>query len=264
MKTPVKNKAKEIKPQQDAPQPAADETAQPAPTAASKKESALFKAIEFVAFGHFLYEKNSADDVRDDESGYLVKHRRILNLLVRQCYVVIFLIIVVIAVEPYLHPIKRYRAILSDTTRKEIPLVPLYEPNLTDSAVLSWVESSITEILTFGFGDFDRMILSQKYRFTDDGWISFVQSLVKQNMREDFKMRQLVLTTAPADAPVIVSKGLDADLDYVWTVEMPIIMTYTTNNNVRMGDTKIVRLMVARVPAVKNVRGIGIKQWEML
>ncbi|MDD3182865.1 MAG: DotI/IcmL family type IV secretion protein [Alphaproteobacteria bacterium] len=238
-----------------------------APVAPSKvraEPSRLTRMLEFVVFGQFLKEDFSSEKFRLDESSYLPKQRRLLKLIRRQTYVIIALVILIIASAPYLQPIQIYNAKVPAPANRNLPLTVMTEPNLTDEAVLSWVEASITEILTFGFGDFDRRIISQKHRFTKVGWESFLQTVRSRNMRSDFKMQQLVLTTAPAETPVIVSKGVDADQEYIWKIEMPIIMTYTTNNNVRSGRKSIVSVTVARVPSSESVRGIGIKRWMML
>lgn len=222
---------------------------------------ALRQKLEFVAFGRFLYEEINIESLRPDESDTYPKHKRLFSLILKQTYVIIALVLTVIVAQPYLRPAHSYYARGEGT--KNIPLAPLLEPNMTDKAVLSWVETSITEIMTFGFGDFDRRILSQKHRFTKLGWDSFLDSVRKQNLRSEFKLRQLVLTTAPSDAPVIVSKGIDIDQNYTWTIQMPVVMTYITNNNVRSGRKSVVSVTVARLPATESVRGIGIKKWHM-
>lgn len=232
--------------------------------AIATKLAASSAALDFLAPGRLLSEGINYDSLGHDESEYLHKRRRMLNLIRRQTYVISALVLLIILVTPYLRPYYQYWARPESAGDKKIQLLPMDEPNLTDKAVLSWIEASITEILTFGFGDFDRRILSQKHRFTSVGWDSFIQSIRDQDMRSEFKLRQLVLTTAPAEAPVIVSKGIDADMQYTWTVEMPIVMTYTTNNNVRSEKRSIVSIKVTRVPSKESVRGIGIKMWRMI
>ena len=72
------------------------------------------------------------------------------------------------------------------------------------------------------------------------------------------------MTTVPSNTPVIVSKGVDLDNEYKWIVEMPIIETYMTNNNVTSRKKEIVRLTIVRVPSEKNISGIGIKSWKLI
>lgn len=243
----------------------------PQPSAAKKlpidklkgRAGAFWSFLDYIAFGRFLHEEINYTQVRVNEADFFPKHRRMLRLLRRQLYVIIALVLLIIAGAPYVQPLYTYQARIPGTEKKVMSLTGMSEPNLTDHAILSWVATSITEILTFGFGDFDQRIFAQRPRFTDLGWQSFLKSIRDQNMRAEFKSRQLVLTTAPSEAPVIASKGKDKDEDYVWEVQMPIVMTYTTNNNVRRGDNKLVILTIARVPSSQNVRGLGIKRWIM-
>lgn len=191
------------------------------------------------------------------------------NKVRRRAFIILVLVIVNIGAAPFLKPIHHHMAM--NTERKTMPMVGLLEPNQTDQAILSWAATGITEIMTFGFGDFDSRILAQRSRFTKDGWTSFVDALLRQNLREGFKMRQLVLTTVPTDSPVIVAKGfaknkegLEDEESYRWIVEMPIIMTYLTNNNVSSARKGIVRLTIVRVPSKDNIAGIGIKTWQII
>lgn len=202
------------------------------------------------------------DELPDPEA-VLTAHRAIVARINRRSFVIICLLFAIIFLVPILQPIYKYDLMNND--KRTIPLVPLSMPNLTDQAILSWAATSITEIMTFGFGDFDQRILAQRGKFTSEGWESFTKAVRDQQLRSSFKARQLVLTTVPSDAPVIVAKGQEADDDvFHWVVEMPIIMTYTTNNNVAERRRNIIRLTISRVPPRDNVFGVGIKKWEMM
>ncbi|MFA6279434.1 MAG: DotI/IcmL family type IV secretion protein [Bdellovibrionales bacterium] len=198
-----------------------------------------------------------------------IRFKKIISRVQRHMYIVLGLVFLNVLLAPLLRPTYQYIRLADD--KKETPMFSLLEPNQTDQAVLSWAATGITEIMTFGFGDFDQRILAQRKRFTDQGWQSFLDALIEQKMREGFKMRQLVLTTVPTDAPVIVSKGMEEDDEYngeektyKWVVEMPVIMTYTTNNNVSSANKGIVRLTIVRVSGKQNPTGIGIKAWKFM
>jgi hypothetical protein len=90
--------------------------------------------------------------------------------------------------------------------------------------------------------------------------------MAKENVRDAFKSRQLVLTTVPTDSPVILARGADPlrGDDYRWIVEMPVIMTYITNNNVLRRSHAIIRLTITRSPiSMDNIRGVAIKTWQI-
>lgn len=227
-------------------------------------ETSRVKNSFWIKLSSFLREEIDPAKVRIDESDYFPRHQRLLAKIQRQTFLILALTLFIIVAGPFLRPVNIDQAMTPSPDRKVGNLIALTEPNLTDQAILSWVATSITEIMTFGFGDIEERIVSQQSRFTKDGWESFLEVMRNQDMLSIFKMQQLVLTTVPSNAPVIVSKGVDLDEDEIWVVEMPVVMTYMTNNDVRQGKRYIVRLIVARVPAKENIRGLGIKSWMML
>lgn len=221
-----------------------------------------FAQVSLEGLRQFFRDDPPPDDLQIDEKVAWTKFKNISRLVRRQSYIIIGLVFCVIVLLPVMQPVHKYEAVRPDMKKRPLPSLSI--PNQTDRSILSWAATSITEIMTFGFGDIDTRLLGERYRFTDEGWLSFVKGLYNQNIREKFKMQQLVLTTVPTDAPVIVAKGIDADKEYKWIVEMPVIMTYMTNNNVTQRDKGIARLTIVRVPTYKSKVGIGIKKWEFL
>lgn len=214
-------------------------------------------------FSLFRDEKVEEATIFPEPAAVIAEYQVLTKKIKRQNFIILGLLASIIFLFPVLRPIYKYQA-LGDDGKSSQRLVSLSMPNMTDQAVLSWAATSITEILTIGFGDFDRRILSQRPLFTPDGWEGFLKGIRQQNMVENFKLRQLVLTTAPANMPVIVGRGEDVDGLYKWLVEMPVIMTYTTNNNVTDRKRGIVRLTIVRVSPKQNPQGVGIKGWQLL
>jgi intracellular multiplication protein IcmL len=145
-----------------------------------------------------------------------------------------------------------------------LQMVGLDVPNMTSRAVLSWSTTSITEIMTMGFGDMNVRLPQQRNRFTASGWKAFNKAFTQQKIGETFKQSQLVLTTVPSNTPVIVWQGINEDNVYQWVVQMPVIMTYATNNNVMRRERALAVLFIVRVPTEDSSAGIAIKNWELL
>jgi intracellular multiplication protein IcmL len=163
---------------------------------------------------------------------------------------------------PFAKPIYLYYAITPE--KKERPLVGLDMPNMTNRAILSWSIASITEVMTLGFGDIDVMLPKRKPRFTEKGWETFMDAFDSLQVRETFKQSQLVLTTVPSNTPVILAQGVNLENVYQWVVQMPVIMTYATNNNVMRKQRATVMLTIVRIPAEENITGIAIRSWEQM
>ena len=198
-------------------------------------------------------------DILDDNLER-AKTFKLLKTIHAQVIALVVLTIVLIGGEPFFQTIFFYYAI--DNSRHIVRLVALSKPNLTNQAILSWAANSITEILTFGFGDYVDHLRAQQIRFTPEGWASFVKAFQDNAVGKQFKERQLVLTTVPSDQPVITKQGdNNPDHNYEWEVQMPIIMTYATNNNVTRKEKDMVTLTIARVPPSYSPGGIAIKQW---
>jgi len=178
-----------------------------------------------------------------------------------QTWIIIVLSVILVLIAPIAQPVYMYYARKPDDTIAR--LIALTMPNMTNRAITSWATTSVTEIMTMGFGDMDVKLPKQKWRFTNDGWEAYVNAFVRQKIGETFKKSQLVLTTAPSNTPVIVWQGVNQDQVYEWVVQMPVIMTYATNNNVTDKKSAIVTLTIIRVPAENDAAGIAIDGWRI-
>jgi len=199
-------------------------------------------------------------DTVADESGEYRRHKRLAAQITRQSFIILALTIVVIVFVPLTKPVYRYYAMTPQHTTS--PLVPLSLPNLTNKAILSWAATSVTEIMTYGFGDLDAKLLAQKSRFTHNGWEAFVKAFTNMKIDEQIRKQQQVLTTVPSDTPVMVSQGENLQHVYEWHVQMPVVMTYATNNNVTRPERGVIELTISRVPYEQNASGIAIDSWK--
>ena len=239
-------------PSQGSAKPAGASAASGPPAAAKTKEIAVKKGW-------------SADpveiDVIADEADELKRHNRLLKLVTAETILIALLAILLILGVPFFQPVYQYFAL--NPQQQRLPIVALDMPNMTNRAVLSWSTISITEIMTMGFGDYEPHLKAQRFRFTDAGWDSFATAFDKQKIGESFSKHQLVLTTIPSNTPVILGQGENPHHVYQWNVQMPVIMTYATNNNVSSRQKTIINLAIVRVPTSQNPDGIGIQSWRI-
>jgi hypothetical protein len=196
-----------------------------------------------------------------NELSAITAYKRVTGLIKLQSGIIAALGLVLVFGQPLFQPIYQYYMV--DYTvdgQKQTQLVSLTIPNMTNPAVLSWAEDSITEVMTIGFGDFNQKLIAQKSRFTSDGWDAFVRSFLNQGVDATFKKDQLVLTTVPTGPAEMVSQGPDETMGYQWKVQMPVIMTYATNNNVTNRERATINLTIVRDHDSPN--GIAIQTWS--
>lgn len=174
-----------------------------------------------------------------------------------QTFVIVGLILAHFFVVNVHQPENRYFATTEDG--RLVPMVPLSQPNLSNPALLSWVAQGATEIMTFGFHDYQLRLQEASRYFTKPGWSSFSTALGASRIIETIQQNQQVVTAAPRSAPIIVSERL-VNGQYQWTVRMPMKLTFQSGSKI---DTRnwVVTLNIVRVPQLGNPNGLGIQQW---
>lgn len=201
----------------------------------------------------------SATEARLDLVTFRGRFRRLQRLIVVEAWVILGLIIMLIVAAPLFGTHNMYYAKLP--SGKVANLTPMYMPNLTHQAVLSWVTTTVTQVMTYNFANFNQEIARNENKFLPGSWKQFVTALLEDESLTKFERQQQVLTTAPAGAAVIVSEGVE-DERYQWVVQLPVIMTYATNNNRSTVRRQVIELTVVRVSTLENPDGIAIKVWD--
>jgi len=194
-----------------------------------------------------------------EETKAISAFARLKKRVVVQTWVIVVLSVFLAGVVPFARPIYLFYAM--NPEHKVMRLSGMDKPNMTNRAILSWATTSITEVMTMGFGDMDVKLPQQKQRFTKKGWEAYLKIFVDQQIGKTFKQSQLVLTTVPSNTPVIIWQGVNPSQAYEWVVQMPVIMTYATNNNVMSKKNATVTLTIVRVPVEESSFGIAIQSW---
>lgn len=141
-------------------------------------------------------------------------------------------------------------------------LAELDVPVLTRDAVISWAMTTVTEVMTFNFSNYDSRILMFADRFKPEGWENFVKALAEAGTIEQFRAQQLVSTAAPTAPATIEYEGINPSTgEYEWKVKVSVIRKFITNNERSDIKKQTVYLTLVRVPVLEHPGGIGIKVW---
>src|SRR5690242_11689071 len=85
---------------------------------------------------------------------------RLLRRIKFQSLAIAVLSGIIVLTVPFTQPLYQYFA--RNPKNEILQLVPLTVPNMTNQAVLSWATTSVTEIMTIGFGDYKERLTAQK------------------------------------------------------------------------------------------------------
>ncbi len=138
-------------------------------------------------------------------------------------------------------------------------LVPLYDPNVNNQAILSWASQATVDVLTFGFNDIGQRFAETRQNFTPEGWESFRSAAIRSGVMERVSNLRQIITAIPTDIPEILYYGL-IENKVGWVVRVPVVVT------VRAGDQKSssyldVIMTIVKMPSFENPRAIGIDKW---
>ncbi len=140
-----------------------------------------------------------------------------------------------------------------------VTIVPINRPNLTTPALMSWAAQASTEVMTFGYHDYRRRLNESSRHFTRIGWDSFMSALDKARIIEMVENQQMVVTSSPRSAPIILSEGV-VNGRYQWVIQLPISVSYQAAGK-NKAEKFLIDLTIVRVPQLENPNGVGIERW---
>lgn len=183
--------------------------------------------------------------------------RSMIRVAVVQSVIIVGLIMALLMYIGGAKPQDRYFATTADG--RIMQLVPLDQPNMTPAALMSWVAQSVTEVMTFGFHDYQRRLQQSARHFTKAGWESFTAAMQRARIIDSVQAAQQTVSATPRSAPVLVQQGV-FNGKYRWVLQMPIRVTYRSNTTSRTDNLNL-NIVVERVPSLENPNGVGIVQW---
>lgn len=183
--------------------------------------------------------------------------RTMLRIALAEAVVIVLVILVFIVHVNASRPKNFYFATTADG--RIIQLMPLNQPNMGTSSLMSWVAQASTEVMTFGFHDYQRRMQQSSRHFTRRGWESFTAALQKARIIESVEAGKQSVTAQPRSAPILIQEGV-FNGKYRWVVDLPLTVNYQGSVGTRT-DNLTVRLVIDRVSSLENPSGVGIEQW---
>lgn len=184
-------------------------------------------------------------------------YRSMLKLAVIQSCIILLLLGAMYFVIHAHQPENKYFATTEEG--RLIPILSLDQPNLSSSALTSWVAQASTEVMTFGHNDYRRRLQEASRNFTRRGWESFTKALEDAKTIESITTNQQVISAAPYGAPIVLQEGMVGGR-YQWIVQFPLGLTFQSGSK-RHNATYLIKAVIVRVPRLESPNGVGIEQW---
>lgn len=199
----------------------------------------------------------SAPVTPDTSSSYRQGFTKLVRIIQVQALAIVMLVGVLHHYVSEVIPQDRYFA--ETATGGKMQIVGLMDPNVNTQALLFWAQQAAVDVMTFGFNDVDqRFTYSQKY-FTPGGWAAFAGQLSQSKMLANVMAYQQFITAIPRSPAQMMAWGWKNG-KYVWTVQVPIVMTIRAGNN-RTPNNMTIVMTIVKLPTAENPRGIAIDSW---
>ena len=187
-------------------------------------------------------------------------YRNIVKLALIEGIVIVLMVVTFIVYTNVHKGADRYFATTADG--RILQLLPLDQPNMSTPAIMSWVSQAATEVMTFGFHDYQRRLQDASRHFTRLGWESFTTALQKSRIIEGVESLQQVVTAAPASAPILLQEGI-FNGRYRWVVKLPLTVTFRSGSQSTTSNLNVT-ITIERVPTLESPNGVGIESWVAL
>jgi len=136
-----------------------------------------------------------------------------------------------------------------------IPVLPLSEPGMKNSAVVDWATKAAIKTYTYDFVNYRSSLQEVSQLFTGTGWTKFQEAMQKSRMLKTVIKQELVMTATPTAAATITESAVRYDR-YTWKVEIPMLLKLKGKTPLTVPVK--VTLLLQRVSLVNNPDGIAI------
>lgn len=140
-----------------------------------------------------------------------------------------------------------------------LPMYPLSEPMVNDSALKAWLAEAVTDIFNMDFIDWKKSISNARKYFTPQAFQGYAKSLDNEGHIATLRQYRSIMHGIPTAAPIIVASGTLRGIR-TWEMEIPFMLNYETSEKTLSSQKFIIRARVQRVSTAEYPRGIAISQ----
>ncbi len=157
-------------------------------------------------------------------------------------------------------PLPQFTAVQPNSTERMV-LTPFEEPNLLPDTLIRFASKAASLAYTFDFANYKNQIALARPYFTEGGWVDFNNAI--SGVVKSVVAKGLFVSGVVSGTPVISNQGVLPGQDYVWRIQIPFLVKYSSDTD-SQESSFIVVVTLVRVPTSTNSQGIGIDQFIMV
>lgn len=148
---------------------------------------------------------------------------------------------------------------LSKNTMEQVITLPY--PHQSIKNLAGWLNDAMTTAYAFDFNHIDEQIGNAEYYFTATGYSMYLRALESSGVRDKVINGKLQITLVPIQDPILINAGSVGDTEF-WRFRVPILTSYYGGKDPVL-QKNLVEVLIIRVPAYKNQKGLAITEFNM-
>lgn len=140
-------------------------------------------------------------------------------------------------------------------------IITLPYPHQSLKNITNWLKDAISATYSFNFRNFNQQIENAEYYFTPEGYATYLNALSATKIQETVLKNKLEISIIPLQEPVMINGGTRGDTEF-WRFRVPAL-TSTAAGKEPIVQKYMIEVLILRVPAHKNHKGLGIAEFNM-
>jgi intracellular multiplication protein IcmL len=152
-----------------------------------------------------------------------------------------------------------YAINLEKKTKQQIIVLPF--PHQSFKNVSGWIVDAVSVAYSFDFLNYDKQVKKAAYYFTPEGYNTYLTALEVTKIQKEVVGKKLQISLIPLQNPILVNGGTFGETQF-WRFKLPVLVSYYGGKEPVIKKL-MVELLVLRVPAHENYKGLAIAEFNM-
>lgn len=135
-------------------------------------------------------------------------------------------------------------------------------PHQSFKNISGWVFEAITASYSFDFNNYYSQLDKASYYYTPEGYSMYLKALQIAKVETQVISNKIEISTVPLQNPVLIKGGNFGSTNY-WRYRVPVLISFYAGKELVI-ERKMIEVLVLRVPAYKNPKGLSIAEFNMV
>jgi intracellular multiplication protein IcmL len=148
---------------------------------------------------------------------------------------------------------------VTKNTIEQIQTLPF--PHQSFKNISGWLNEAIAASYAFDFNHIEEQISDAEYYYTPTGYSMYLKAIESTHIKDEVLNKKLQIALVPIQDPILINSGTVGDTEF-WRFRVPILTSYYAGKDPLI-QKNMVEVLIIRVPAYKNQKGLAITEFNM-